>query len=96
MPHPSTGPLPSANSGPLPRLETGPMPHPGNSTHRQGRPRPQGRPSRGTNPYPLAGPMPGADSGLMPRPPARHSRRPDPADPRNRNIPRRTGGTEQG
>ena len=96
MPHPSNGPLPSANSGPLPRLETGPVPHPGNGTHRRGGTRSSRRPSRGTNPYPVAGPMPGADSGLMPQPPARHSRRPDPADPRIRNAPRRTGGTEQG
>jgi DMSO/TMAO reductase YedYZ heme-binding membrane subunit len=95
-PKPSTAPLPSANSGPLPRLETGPMPQQGNGTHRHGGTRPSRRPSRGTNPYPVAGPMPGADSGLLPRPPARHSRRPDPADPRNRNAPRRTGGTEQG
>jgi DMSO/TMAO reductase YedYZ heme-binding membrane subunit len=96
MPHPSNGPLPSANSGPLPWLETGPAPHPGNGTHRRGGTRPSRRPSRGTNPYPVASPMPGADSGLMPRPPARHSRRPDAADPRTRNVPRRTGGTEQG
>jgi DMSO/TMAO reductase YedYZ heme-binding membrane subunit len=96
MPGFDSGPLPSANSGPMPRLETGPMPHPGNGTHSHGATRPSRRPSRGTNPYPVAGPMPGADSGLMPRPPARHSRRPDPADPRNRNVSRRTGGTEQG
>ncbi len=96
MPHPSTGPLPSVNSGPLPRLETGPTPHQANGTHRRGGTRPSRRPSRGTNPYPVAGPMPGADSGLLPRPPARHSRRPDPADPRSRNVPGRTGGTEQG
>jgi DMSO/TMAO reductase YedYZ heme-binding membrane subunit len=95
-PQPSTGPLSSPNSGPLPRLEPGPMPHAGNGTHHRGGTRPSRRPSRGTNPYPVAGPMPGADSGLLPRPPARHSRRPDPADPRNRNVPRRTGGTEQG
>ncbi len=96
MPHPGTGPLPSANSGPMPRLGTGPMPRPETGAHTHGGTRPSSRPSRGTNPYPAAAPMPRADSGPRPRPAARHSRRADPADPRHRDLPGRTGGTEQG
>ena len=96
MPRAGTGPLPGFDSGPMPRLGTNAAPHPENGARHHGGTRPSRRAGRGTNPYPVAGPMPRADSGLMPRPASRHSRRPDPGDPRYRDIPRRTGGTEQG
>ena len=95
-PHPDTGPQPSANSRPMPRLGTGPMPRPETGAHSREGTRPSPRPGRGTNPYPVAAPMPRADSGPRPRPAARHSRRAHHADPGYRELPGRTGGTEQG
>ena len=95
-PHPDTGPQPSANSRPMPRLGTGPMPRPETGAHSREGTRPSPRPGRGTNPYPVAAPMPRADSGPRPRPAARHSRRAHRADPGYRELPGRTGGTEQG
>jgi DMSO/TMAO reductase YedYZ heme-binding membrane subunit len=96
MPRLGTGPMPRPDAGPGPRPDTGPLPRLGN-----GGPTP--RPAAGRTGSPGSGPRhgrPAADpatglrSGAPPRTASRPSHRAKTTDPRYRDIPGPTGGSE--
>jgi DMSO/TMAO reductase YedYZ heme-binding membrane subunit len=96
MPRLGTGPVPRPDTGPMLRPDTGPLPRPGSggsmprpATERIGSPKSGPRHGR-----PAADPAAGLRTGSPPRPATRPSHRAKSTDPRYRDIPGPTGGSE--
>ena len=89
MPRPDTGPVPRPDTGPLPRLGSG-EPMPRTAAGRTGSGPRHGRPTAD----PAADPAAGLRTGSPPRPATRPSHRAKSTDPRYRDVPGPTGGSE--